>query len=214
MRLTSILTNRSKTANARATLLIFSSAWAVNASAQVPRERENVHVRNDCRLAAKTLETGHPAPHSAWALRVIGRCDESAGSALQRLWASPPSDSAALEELYHPSATVRDRRIFEATTAAARALNTSALARITALRVLKAYTDPTVVTTLDYLRPRPTGRGQIMAITDHVVQLEGAEPLPADLKAAVLALLREIAKTDPDSDVRYAAWYLGGRPPG
>ncbi|HLA89901.1 MAG TPA: hypothetical protein VJL28_05695 [Gemmatimonadaceae bacterium] len=190
-----------------ATALIAASA----AHGQAVRERESVQLRNDCRLASQTLENGHPAPKSDWALQVIRDCEESAGAALQRVWAAPPADSAALEPLVEASGAMRDQRIYEAVAAVARNAGAAQVVRLSALRVLAAYLDPRKVVDLDDLRPsRDSGA---VAWADHAHQLTGSQPLDGAAPARIHALFADLAASDPDPVVRYAGRWLRARFP-
>src|SRR5690349_17810761 len=55
--------------------------------AQGGGDPDDVHHRNDCRLALQIVETGHPAPHREWAYSLLPRCGASAGpAAVAALW--------------------------------------------------------------------------------------------------------------------------------
>ena len=186
--------------------LVALASRAAHAQQAAVTERTSPHLRNDCRLAAQTLETGHPAPHSAWALETIARCEESAGAALAALWSAPPSDSAALEQLFAASAQVRDARLLDAVARVAESGGQATLVRVTALRALAAYVDPGVVAPVELL-VEPDPREYRVASRDHAVQIDGSVPLGADTTASVRALLQRLT-TDGDASVRAAATYL------
>lgn len=59
-------------------------------SAQRSTEANDAKLRANCRLAARTLETGHPSTHYEWAVNEIRRCEQSA---------SPPTRPAAWARL-------------------------------------------------------------------------------------------------------------------
>lgn len=189
-----------------AAVALGATAGTAGAQQAPVTERTSVHLRNDCRLAAQTLETGHPAPHSAWALETIARCEESAGAALAALWSAPPSDSVALEQLFAASAQVRDARLLDAVARVAEAGGQARLVRLTALRVLAAYVDPSVVAPVELL-VEPDPREYRVASRDHAVQIEGSVPIGADTAASVRDLLHRLT-TDEDASVRAAARYL------
>jgi hypothetical protein len=48
-------------------LVLAGTLIAPRLSAQA-LERDDVHLRNGCRLAARVILTGHPEPHEGWAL--------------------------------------------------------------------------------------------------------------------------------------------------
>src|SRR5919198_688104 len=59
-------------------------------AAQRPSEVDDIHLRNNCRLAAQVLTTGYPAPHYGWARDIIRECDQSGGPAPAAVWGKPP----------------------------------------------------------------------------------------------------------------------------
>ncbi len=64
-------------------MLVASSGTFASGEAQ---ESRDVHARNDCRLAAQVIRTGHPAPHVEWAYGAILRCDETGAAVLAERW--------------------------------------------------------------------------------------------------------------------------------
>jgi hypothetical protein len=194
---------------AMATVSTIACARRVPAQGQSEREGNSNQLRNDCRLAAQTLEKGHPAPKTEWALEVIGLCEQSAGPALAARWAAPPTDSLALEQLILASRSVADGRIFSAVDAIARNAGSAQTARLSALRVLAGYIDPYEVVYLSHVRPSPdSGR---TAHVDHAKQIAGSVPLPATATASIRALFSSLATTDADPVVRFAGRQLRKR---
>lgn len=95
-----------------------------------------LHLRNDCRLARQVIETGHPAPHTAWALRQIGGCGPAAqGAALaiavRRLRAE--RDTLVLREFWRASRYLLDAEMFRASVDVATDQGASTQARVFAL---------------------------------------------------------------------------------
>lgn len=173
-------------------------------------ESGSVHHRNACRLAVQILETEHPRPHNEWALSVIGMCDESGPPVLAMFWSAPPADSQALEVLYVTSSRLRDARLATAVRQVALDQTQSAAVRITAMRVLTVYANPSVDPDMHELTPPEPGtvaaRGH--SSTFHRPQTEGIEPLPEDIRANVIGLFSRIEEEDPNPLVRYAAGQL------
>ena len=176
-------------------------------------ERTSPHLRNDCRLAAQILTLGRAEPRRDWALQRITACDETGGPALAALWtAPPPPDVAELERLYWSSAGLVDARLLAAVRTAASATSNPTVVRLAALRVLAAYVDPHLDPTIQDLTPPSGGeRGgqfaQLIGSVDHRVQTVGELPA-AGYHASILTVLAELAASDPDATVRYAAGRL------
>lgn len=175
------------------------------ASAQFPKESEDVHARNDCRLAVQALTKGHPAPKSDWALGIIFTCDETGGAALQALWVTPPTDSVALDALMWASARLVDQRVYLGTKAAATNAGAPRAVRIAALRVLAALIEPAKI----HFPPKlllPSSDPNIAVASDHVpLQMIGAQPLEAADKADIASIFATLMQGDPDDYVRFAA---------
>lgn len=95
-----------------------------------------VHARNACRLARQVIETGQPAPHTAWALRQIGACGPAThgsalASAVRRLRAE--TDTVQLREFWRASRYLRDGELFRASLDVAADRGASHQARVFAL---------------------------------------------------------------------------------
>lgn len=184
--------------------------------AQGSREGENVHLRNDCRLAAQALQTGHPAPKTDWALQVIYWCDESGGPALQALWAAPTTDIVALEQLVKGSERLLDQRVYVAVMAKARDASAPRAVRIAALRVLSAFiANTTAIDQADLMAMPDSNVTRTFSSIDHgIPQFVGSQPLTLSARSDFLALLLELSRTDPDSVIRRAGrdlrrWFTG-----
>lgn len=199
--------SRSASALILAAVLLGAGSRAGGAQEEGVTELSSPHLRNDCRLAAQILETGHPQPHSAWALETIGRCEESAGAALAALWTSPAADADALEQLFRASAQVRDQRIYDAVVRAAEDGGQPTIVRLTALRVLAAYVEPSAAVPPDYLMEADPDAYRV-ASRNHATQIDGAVPLEADVRAPVRALLVRLSGDGADASMRAAAAYL------
>lgn len=170
-------------------------------------ESSAAHLRNDCRLAAQVLATGHPAPRRAWALQRIDLCDRSGPAVLIQMWSRVPPTRAALEELEVPSTRLRDRRVYVALSEIAQNASEPSLKRIIALDVLAWYAAPNRGMPLDeLLDPRPDSVRSIrLTAVDYSPHTVGAEPLPETITDDVTGLLRNIANGEPTSAVGVAA---------
>lgn len=86
-------------------------AAAVPARAQDERLAE-VRERNDCRLAAQVLATGHPHPRYEWARSTIVNCEDEGPAYFASQWRTAPADTAALRLLIAAASRVRDARVY------------------------------------------------------------------------------------------------------
>lgn len=164
-----------------------------------------MHLRNDCRLAAQTLSKGHPAPKTDWALSIIFRCDESAGPALQALWATPPSDSVALEQLVEASARMLDHRVYLSASTIASSSGNAQSARIGALRVLASFVDAEFYYyPVQLLRPSADSTHGV-AYSHGISQVVGAQPITSADVLSIRILIKTLALSDPNPVIRFAA---------
>lgn len=197
-------------------ILTCATALTDSACAQGSEESRSVHLRNECRLAAQTLHTGHPAPKTDWALSSISFCDESGGPTLQALWASPSTDSAALEQLVVASSRLLDQRVYEAVRAAARDAGLARAVRLAALRVLGAFIDNrTLIVPDHFLKPNPDTSLLIRfaKVSGGIAQTVGSHPLPTNASGEIRALFAELARIDTDPVIRRAGrslqdWFI------
>ena len=176
--------------------------------AQGQHERDSADKRKRCEKAADSLQMRELAHEArARALGAIAGCSESAGPALQKQWAAPPTDSAALHQLFVASAHVRDQRIYDAVTMVARNPALAISARLAALHVLAAYVDPTIEVEPIFLSP--SADSTTIARLDHPYnQIAGAQPLGAGAVAGVRGLCLALAQSDPNPAMRFASRYL------
>jgi len=177
-------------------------------AAQIPKESEDSRLRSDCRLDAKALSKGHPAPKSDLALSHLVICNESAGLALPSLWAIPPTDSAALEQLVQTSARILDQRVYVSVRKVATNTSSPLGVRVAALRVLASLVESRkLYYPTNWLRPSPDSN--LAAVFSHgPYQTVGAEPLEADVSTDIVNLIKTLAQTDPDPLLRFAARHL------
>lgn len=117
-----------------ASLLAMAIMYAVPMAAQV----DSVHLRNQCRLAAQVIATGHPAPQDGWALQTIRSCGmdgaDAVASGLRSLrGAAYGPDMAALFKL---TFWFQDARVYAIAADIAQDPAASLPARILAMRTL------------------------------------------------------------------------------
>lgn len=196
----------------RRSLGLAVAAWLTGAGALSAQANPgDIKHRNDCRLAEQILTHGQPDVKRAWALQIIGTCEEGA-TLLPDVWNAAPLDDAELQALYHASARSGDGRVFEAALAVAADAGTPAPSRVAALGVAVSSVRPELVlslldrTPLEGVPPREWN--DVWGTTSHPVQLEGEVPLPGDAAARVTSLVYELAENASDALVRDAAWWL------
>lgn len=179
---------------------------ARTASTQQPRERDDVHLRDNCRLAAQVLTTGHPDPHYAWARDIISACDESGGPALAAVWQSATDDPQELGRLVYVTTRLRDQRILDALLAIARDRTRPAAIRLSTLQVLISYFAPGAYVSIVSLEHPPFGSP--LGWETEFAPTEGAVPLASSARDEILSLTTELARSDQDSTVRDAARFV------
>lgn len=180
------------------------------------REGEDVHLRNDCRLAVQVLTHGQPASKREWALGTINRCDESGPPVLARMWREVAADSASVGNMIYRSVGLRDRRVYDVVLAIVRDPSVPARKRAAALYLLGRWAAPGFSLNYDpYFAPgyEPAEwQGGVSAANawfiDHDAQNEGAEPLPATTKDDVLRLARDTAANEPNYRLRFMAQHF------
>jgi hypothetical protein len=178
------------------------------------RERDDVHLRNDCRLAVQVLTHGQPANKREWALDTIDRCDESGPPVLARMWREVAADSASVGHMIYRSVYMRDRRVYNVVSTLARDRSVPALKRAAALHLLGRWARPGF--TLEYQQffsPEfefVEKSGVVHSSMSHDTQYDGAEALPSTVRQEVLALARELAIGDPNFRLRATAALLVG----
>lgn len=195
--MTTVLRNHSFTIVALAGV-IFSTPL----SAQ-PGEREDPHLRNDCRLAAQVIRTGNPAPRREWALDVIRRCDQSGPQVLADVWRSAaPTDPEQLAELFNASRDFNDRRVVDAVADLARRSGAPEEARIYALALLYSYAVPGLYIGVDDLL---SGRRPGISSVSHDTRARETRAALGDLRPEICALLAAVVDSERDTRVGTAA---------
>jgi hypothetical protein len=169
------------------------------------RERDDVHLRNDCRLAAQVISTGHPAPRREWAYGIIRGCDESGPRTLAMAWrTSVPGDPASLGLLVAATRTFNDRSVVDAVSDVARNRDAPEAARVHAFTLLYSYAVPGLYVDAGDLLDRPDAPPAIVAVShDHHVHQTRASL--GDLRPEVGRLLGEVVATEPATRVGCAA---------
>jgi hypothetical protein len=175
---------------------------AVVAPAHGQANPDSVKLRNDCRLAAQVLRTGHPATHFQWATAVIHYCGPDAVAAanvaaLNRLRSS--SDTAALAQVWNQLQYVRDARIYRAMVDIAQDRGASERARVKALVWLLRLRRPDQFATLEEVTGGFDANGNVRGGCGRYSHLAGTfpfehgEPLPSNFEAEISELGRAVS---------------------
>jgi hypothetical protein len=182
---------------------------ATEAAAQ-GRESSDVQLRNDCRLAAQIVRTGHPAPHRDWAFGMIRQCGESGPQALADRWRdAPPTNQDELSELASATRAFRTREVFDAVATVAGTPAADQLARVYAIALLQSYAHPgTSLSIEDLLHPPQNGRPPRIYASSHDQNPDDPGTLE-DVEEEVEAILTRIVSTEAGSVIaRIAAHVL------
>jgi len=174
--------------------------------AQGAGEAADARLRKDCRLATQILTKGQPDPHYDWARDIIGKCDSSGGPALAALWRSVPADSAELAHVVYTTSRLRDQRILTALLAVAQDQARPLAVRLATIQVLISYFKPSGYVPFDWLKRPPFG-SPVGQVTEFLAT-EGSVPLGANTRNTILALMRQLAASDPDATMRGAARFV------
>ncbi len=122
-----------------AMLMVLSGTFA-HADGQ---ESRDVHTRNDCRLAAQVIRTGHPAPHTERAYGAIQQCDETGVAVLVGQWRTV-SDSLEVVYLAWASSRFPRRVVFDAISEVVLSSAASTEARLQGMSLLATFAKPNV----------------------------------------------------------------------
>jgi hypothetical protein len=170
-----------------------------------------IHHRNQCRLAAQVLETGHPHPKYPWALNYIMICEEQAPPVLVQMWRRQLTDTLEVRHVMTASSRIRDRRIYEEVRRVALDRAKPDVMRVGALIVLSEYVDTGMAYSFPDLAPPP---GEIRRLPSrwtsgtHGFQTTGPEPLPESVDAPVIQLYEQLAQDQSNRPVWFAAAVL------
>lgn len=189
----------------RMTALVAAAGLSCAPLAAQRSERADPHLRNDCRLAAQVLETGHPAPRHAWALETIRRCDQSGPAALADYWRSrAPEAPDELDLLFNATRTFNDRRVVDAVAEVAQSRTAAETTRVYAFALLFSYAVPgRYIEVADLLHPREASTR--MSAVSHDASARTTRAVLGDLRPEVRTILESVVGTEPNSRVGIAA---------
>jgi hypothetical protein len=166
-----------------------------------------------CAVAQRTLKMVARGESYSRALAVLVGCPAAGPEALAAEWSRPPVDSLGLQALSGVSGMLRDRRVHVAAMSVVLDGSADRPARLAALGVLVRHFDPCLEAA--YRTPHHPGLGARAYVwlgeSDHDVSREGQQPLPAGVRAEVVATLRRLGANDADEQVRMIAAYLSER---
>jgi hypothetical protein len=166
---------------------------------------QDAHLRNDCRLAAQILRTGHPAPHTEWAYRAITKCVDSGPAVLIEKWRGTlPGDSMEMRLLAGTSRYFPQQAVFDAVAAAALNANNTTYQRFRAMRLLASFAMPGIyLSEQDLLNP--PARGGIRTFTFSGDQATSQVGELGGVKPEVRALMQRIQDEASDPTLRRVA---------
>jgi hypothetical protein len=186
-------------------------ALLVAGSAQAQANPDSIKRRNDCRLAAQVLRTGHPAPHRDWAHAMIGYCGReqwanAASAAIRRL--SGSTDERELAAEWRHLWMLRDSAVFETIRDIAADRSASAPARLWALRTLATYIDPEGVygSLTEIVANAPSGRPACISNrAAGAPEFREDRPLPSDYADRARHTAETIMKDESEGQIMRAA---------
>jgi len=193
-------------------LVLLLAGLPACASAQA--NPDSVRFRNQCRLASRVIETGHPAPQRDWAYEFITRCGREGGNALAASLRSHRNvqEVSDLDALTRGLRTFRDAAVLEASLEIAKDKTASTPARVFAFRTLITVLSPG--RSLTYANVTGSAAQCFgLPASQHDEIVEGA-PLPPDAQDAIhltaAEVLRDRATESADvvNAARCAAQYV------
>jgi hypothetical protein len=197
-------------------LLAFVLGRPADVEAQPDDHVAEVRHRNNCRLAAQVLRTGHPAPRYEWARRLITSCPVEGPDFLVERWHAVRGDTAELRDLVFHTGRRRDVRLYDAVRIIAADPARGDAERVGAMLALSRYVDPaSAVSFWDLRLPDGPIRGipLELAWTTGGIQVSGSQPIDHPVAPMILELLEEIARTEETRNrgLWYAAEVLAKR---
>lgn len=165
--------------------------------------------RNDCRLAAQVVTTGHPAPHREWAYAVIQECEDSGPASIAAMWmGSRRLGPEELPLLIRATRGLRDARLYAALRAFGGTPSADLDARLHALALLVVYGNPvTLIFDPSDLRSPPEAPTPLGRVVTHSDPVSGSEPV-GDVREDLRAYYTVLRESDPDPVLRNAARIL------
>lgn len=174
------------------------------ANGQSNSQRADNRLRDDCRLVAQVIQTGHSAPKMEWAYDIIHVCSE-AGAALASSWLQPLTAEELANRGYR-SAEVNDGRVILAALAVATSDARSSEERRSALDVVTMLYKPG--STISKLWNTPAVNRVGLSTYFDFSQVQGSQPVTAADRAIVLGTLDVLGGRTPATDISAMAKWL------
>jgi hypothetical protein len=189
---------------------------AVPLHAQQSDRAAEVHLRNQCRMAAQVIRTGHPDAKRDWARRQIPSCPEEGPAILAEQWRTLRADTGQVEWLRFHSSRIRDQRLYDQLRQTVSDRSRPDLVRVAAMLVLSKYVDPYSAVWFSDLRPPSDTVTRIPLVGGSTTaggQIDGSNPLIGHVAPAVQELLEQVSaqRTAETRAVWYAAAVLAKR---
>ncbi|MGH7659088.1 MAG: hypothetical protein ACREL6_12715 [Gemmatimonadales bacterium] len=199
----------------RSCILVIVSLLVLAGCAAAQANPDSIKVRNNCRLAARIIATGHPAPHEEWAFGYIGNCPAEAGEAIASgMRASrTATDTILLSHLTYTTRFLRDAALLDAALEVASDPSASFEARIFSLRsllwLMTSSPSPMGFGTLVSGDPYDGYQGCWVHSSPGLRMVAGTTPLPADYRDQIRSLATRLeADSGEVGDIRRIAWCL------
>jgi hypothetical protein len=160
--------------------------------------------RAACPSVLLEARPGRPFESTRRALADVIECPQSGPPALAALWDSRPSDASLLSTLSNASAGLRDMRVLLAVIRTAENSTLPRRMRLAALRTLLRLYDPARVVEFR-TRPEDGPEGHVFAgfgEWSHPPGRDGASPITAAGRDAILATLRRMGNADADPEIK------------
>jgi hypothetical protein len=185
------------TALHRATVAVLLALSGTFAGAEA-QESQDVHTRNDCRLAAQVIRTGHPAPHAEWAYGAIQQCDETGVAVLIEKWRTV-SDSLESGYLARASSRFPKRVVFDAISEVVLSSTASTEARLAGMSLLATFAEPNVfLSRSDLRRPTEGRRPRMMSVSGDRRDSPGEL---GSIAPEVIAIMERLRDTSEDAAI-------------
>jgi hypothetical protein len=190
------------------------AAWAtlglvlpVAVEAQVGSGAEQIRI--SCEQAKQTLSTGGPSSEKAKGIVAMQECGDAGVETLVAYWRRPAADAALVSALAGASVRLNDRRTYEAARAVVTDPSRSESERLAALTVLVAGFDPKIAVSFPPATKPMSSTYVGIGRVSHVPKRKGAQPVGPEAKADVIAILKQLAASDPNERMRKVAAELG-----
>lgn len=182
------------------TVLMFGGFGEARAQANP----DQVHRRNNCRLAEQVIRTGHPANKTAWAWDYVGYCPRELQVPLlvaRMQQARRSTDEAFVSAALLRASTLRDATLFREVLGVAGDPEATEIARVYAFLTLDALRDPSRAPDYELFvrlgEMEDTSVGPCSTRRSHpTVAEEGVTPLPANYRDQIAAIAARTARDD------------------